>query len=180
MSAHFRSSGPLGSSTAIGWMSRRDFRDACRKSQVFARYAGYREFLDERDGVFLGYAAAGASPQWRRVPFKCFERWSRLTGAAVDIDGLDIFAEHWRWRTANPGAPTAGRFGAPSAAEPCSPAAAGVQILAIRREIFESWCDDFASSGLLPVPTLDDYAAHVAERCLPCPKLSLRPAVNSA
>src|SRR5579863_3854594 len=82
----------------LGWLDRRNFDRARRRAPCFSSWSDHREFAAERDALYLGYASAGVSAQLQRVSFRNFERWSRLTGAPMDLDGLDEFAAHWRWR----------------------------------------------------------------------------------
>jgi hypothetical protein len=162
----------------LAWLSPRDFVRA-RRTSGFSRWSRHREFLQERDALFVGYGLAGISAHMQRVPFAAFERWSRLTGAPLDIDGIDEFAAHWRWRTGHPQAPVIGRFGAPGDPERHAVDAAGAQCVLIRPEVYVRWRDDYATLGLLAPPGLDDYAMHVVECCV-ASRRSRRAAVNSS
>jgi hypothetical protein len=164
----------------LGWLDRRNFEEAKRRAPAFAAWSDYGEFVAERDLLNIGYGWAGVAAEIQRVSFQGFERWSRLTGASLDIDSLDEFAAHWRWRRAHPDAPVIGRFGAPDNPERHAVAAANVQCLRIRPEVFVRWRDDFANGGLFAAPDLDCYAAHVVELCLSSESRARRPAVNSS
>lgn len=163
----------------LALLGARDFSRA-RLMPGFALWSNHREFTAERDALFVGYGAAGVTARRQRVPFEAFERWARLTGAPFDIDALDEFAAHWRWRADRPDAGVIGRFGAPGDPERNIIGTAGVQCLRIRPEVYVGWRDDFAKSRLLQPPNLDDYAAHVVECCLSSPRRARRPAVNSS
>jgi hypothetical protein len=164
----------------LGWLRRRDFDCARSAAPAFAQWRTHREFVAERDSLYLGYGCAGVAAQLQRVPFAAFQHWTRLTGAPVDIDGLDEFAAHWRWRAQHPEAPVTGRFGVPGDPERNAVGAAGVQCLRIRPEVFVRWRDDFSRTQLLAAPSLDAYAAHVVEFCLLSDRRTQRLAVSSA
>ena len=129
--------------------------------------------------MHVSYGAAGLNVARQRVPFEAFERWARLTGAPVDLDGIDEFAAHWRWRSTRPAAPTIGRFGGPGDPERHAIDAGRAQCVIVRPEIYVSWRDAICRSGLLAPPSLDVYAAHVVDCCLSRSRAS-RPAVKSA
>ena len=74
-----------------------DFFQA-RQFSGFSGWSDFHDFCDERDCLALGYETAGVTAPRQLVPFAAFERWSRLTGAPLDLDGLDEFAAHWRYR----------------------------------------------------------------------------------
>ena len=164
----------------LGWFRKRDFDCARRSGAGFSHWSTHREFVAERDALFLGYGSAGVTAHLQRVSFAAFQQWARLTGARFDVDGLDEFAAHWRWRARHPEAPVMGRFGFPGDPERNAVGAAGVQSLVIRPEVFVRWRDDFARTKLLASPSLDVYAAHVVELCLPADPRARRPAVSSA
>ena len=157
----------------------RDFARARTLAPAFRAWANYEEFLNERDALFLGYGAAGVTATLQMLALPAFERWSRLTGAPLDLDGLDEFAAHWRWRARHPDALVYGMFGVPRFPERHEVEAAGVQVVRVRPEFFVRWRDDYARTALLETPDLDAYATHVVEDCLPCASRSRRPAVNS-
>lgn len=164
----------------LAWLDRRDFARARRAAPGFSLWGDHSEFVAERDALFLGYGDAGLTARRQRVPFEAFCRWVRLTGAPLDIDGLDEFAAHWRWRAEHPGAAVVGRFGAPGDPERNAVNAGDAQCLLIRPEIYVRWRDDYERTRLLSGPDLDDYAAHVVDCCLPSPRRARRPAVNSS
>lgn len=130
-------------------------------------WADYREFVAERDLLHIGYETAGVSAEIEHVSFPAFERWSRLTGAPLNIDGLDEFAAHCRWRRSHPNASVMGRLGVADNPERHAVAAANVQCIRIRPEVYVRWRDDFANAGLFAAPDLDAYAAYVVEAALP-------------
>ena len=163
----------------IAWLCRRDFERA-RAAPGFSDWRNHREFFEERDALYLGYGFAGVTARLQRVPFDAFERWTRLTGTALEIDGLDEFAAHWSWRATHVDAPVIGRFGAPGDPERNAIAVAGAQCVCVRREVYVRWRDEFARSALLPAPNLDVYAAHVVDCCIPCRPRARRATVNSA
>jgi hypothetical protein len=163
----------------LAWLTRREFARA-RRAPGFSIWGNHREFAAERDALYVGYGAAGLTARRQRVTFEAFEQWSRLTGAPVDIDGLDEFAAHWRWRVERPHAAVIGRFGEPGDPERNLIDAAGAQCLRIRPELYLRWRDDYQSATLLPAPTLDEYAAHVVECCLPSSARARRPSVSSS
>jgi hypothetical protein len=162
----------------LGWLSRNDFERARRRWPRFAAWRDYDEFLAERDALHLGYRDSGVTAAVQRVTLDAFERWTRLTGASADLDGLDSFAAHWRWRSRHPASAVVGKFGPPDDPER-SPATAGAEIVRVLPELFVRWRDDLAKPKLFAAPELDAYAAHVVECCLPC-RRARRPAVNSA
>lgn len=164
---------------ALALLSRRDFREASQVSRSFSRWETYQDFLDERDALSLGYASAGVATEWQAVSWDAFVRWSRLTGAPLDIDGLDEFAAHVRWRQTDGDAPARGRI-VGEGARTLQSLASGARPIPIRLAVFEAWQAAFARLALLPVPTLDDYAAQIAECCLAGSSAAPRPAVNSA
>jgi hypothetical protein len=166
--------------SVLGWLRRGDFDCARRGALGFSQFGGYRDFIAERDALLLGYASAGVTAYFQRVPIAAFESWVRLTGAPFDIDGLDEFAAHWRWRAQHPGAAVMGRFGVPGHPERNPIDAAGVQCLRIRPEIFVRWRDDYSRTQLLAAPSLDVYAAHVVEFCLSSQRRARGPEVSSA
>ena len=161
----------------LALLGARDFSRAKLKPG-FSLWSNHRDFTAERDALFIGYGAAGVSVRRQRVSFEAFERWSRLTGAPLDIGGLDEFAAHWRWRADHPEAATIGRLGSPGDPERNAVAAAGAQCLLIRPEVYVRWRDDYGKSRLLPPPSVDDYATHVVDCCLPSGRRPRRPAVS--
>jgi hypothetical protein len=163
----------------LGWLTPRDFALA-RRTRGFALWANRREFLEERDALYVGYGAAGIMAHRQIVPFEAFGRWARLTGAPVNVDGLDEFAAHWRWRAAHRDAPTIGRFGAPGDPERHAVEAAGAQCLRIRPELFVRWRDDLLNLDLFAAPSLDAYAAQVVEFCIGSGRFARRPAVRAS
>lgn len=162
-------------------LARRDFAHAQARAPGFALWRDFDEFLQERDALFLGYGVSGVTARVQRVPFDAFERWARLTGAPVDLNGLDEFAAHWRWRCGHPLAPVTGRFGAPGDPERNAVAAAGLQLICIRPEIYVRWRDEYVRSGLFAPPDIDVYAAHVVDcSIVSARRPARRPAFNSA
>jgi hypothetical protein len=168
-----------GERSVLGMLSQRDFRLARERYAAFSRFGDYGDFATERDALFLGYGAAGVAAPFQHVPLDAFERWSRLTGARADIDSLDEFAKHWRWRALNPFAPVVAGAGAPGDPERDVASPFGAQLVPIRSKVFLQWRQDFVRSGLLSAPSLDVYATHIVECCLPCARRARRPAVSS-
>lgn len=150
----------------LGWLDRPDFDEARQRAPAFAEWMYYSEFIAERDLLYIGYGAAGVRAEIQRVSFQAFERWARLTGAPLGLDGLDEFAAHWRWRKLHPTAGVSGRFGVPGDPERHSVSCADVECVRIRPELFEHWCADFIRSRLFDAPDLDSYAAYVVELSL--------------
>jgi hypothetical protein len=163
----------------LGWLGRKDFERARLRWRRFSLWRDHNEFLAERDALHLGYFVSGVTAEVQRVTLEGFERWTRLTGAPPDLDGLDFFAAHWRWRGRHPGAPVVGKFGVPDDPER-RPAADGAQRVLVLPELFVRWRDELAKPKLFPAPDLDTYAAHVVECCLPSGRRARRAAVNSA
>ncbi|MDE3177751.1 MAG: hypothetical protein KGM15_16745 [Pseudomonadota bacterium] len=162
-------------------LARRDFAHAHARAPGFARWSDFDEFRQERDALYLGYGVSGVTARIQRVPFEAFERWAKLTGAPVDLNGLDEFAAHWRWRASHPLAPVTGRFGAPGDPERNAVAVAGLQTVWIRPEVYVRWRDEFARSGLFAAPDVDVYAAHVVDCSIASARRPVRrPALNSA
>lgn len=156
-----------GQTPVLARLNLRDFARAQTFSPAFRAWGSYEDFLTERDALLLNYGAAGVTALVQTLPLTAFERWSRLTGASFDLDGLDEFAAHWRWRAHHPDAPVLGMFGVPQFPERHEVEAAGVQVVRVRPELFVRWRDDYAKAALLETPGLDTYAAHVVEYCLP-------------
>jgi hypothetical protein len=169
----------LPDTPVLGWLGQRDFDRARLRWPRFALWRDHHEFFAERDALHLGYLCSGVTAAIQRVTLDAFERWTRLTGAPSDVDGLDVFAAQWRWRARHPMAPVVGRFGVPDDPER-SPATEGAQRVVVLPELFLRWRDDIARPKLFPAPDLDVYAAHVVECCLPSDPRLRRPAVNSA
>jgi hypothetical protein len=169
-----------GERCVLGMLGPRDFRLARKRYAAFSRFGDYRSFATERDAMFLGYGSAGVAAPFQYVPLDAFERWSRLTGARADIDCLDEFAKHWRWRALNAMAPVVAGVGAPGDPERNVATSFGAQIVPILSKVFLRWCEEFVRSGLLPAPSLDVYATHVVECCLTSDKRAPRAAVSSA
>ena len=163
----------------LGWFDSRDFARA-RRTPGFSFWSRHRDFVAERDALFLGYDAAGVSALRQRVRFPALERWTRLTGAPLDIDGLDAFAAHLRFRVAHPFAPVVGRFGEPGDPERLHIDVAGAQCVLIRSETYCRWRREFASAAVLEAPDLDAYATLAVECCLSEPPRSRRGEVSSS
>ena len=164
----------------LAWLGRRDFVRARATSRTFLQWGDHREFTAERDALLIGYGSAGVRAHRQRVTFEGFERWTRLTGATLDVDALDEYAGHWRWRARHLDAAVIGRFGAPGNPERNQIDAAGAQQLLIRPETYMRWRDDYERSRLLLAPALNVYAAYVVECCLPSAHRARRPAVISS
>jgi hypothetical protein len=162
-----------------GCLRRLDFERA-RAHPGLSVWRSHGEFMSERDALLVSYAAAGVTAIPQRVPFEAFESWSRLTGAPINLDGLDEFAAHWRWRGMHGDAPVIGKFGCPGDPERNYIAAAGAQRVCIRPEVFLRWRDDFAKSKIFAPPDLDVYAAYVVECCISAFRAARRPAISSA
>ena len=162
-------------------LSKSDFAHAHARAPGFALWSHFDEFLQERDALFLGYGASGVIARVQRVPFEAFERWARLTGAPMDLNGLDEFAAQWRWRVGHPLAPVIGRFGAPGDPERNAVAVAGIQMVWIRPEFYVRWRDEYVRTRLFVPPDVDVYAAHVVDcSIVSVRRPSRRPALNSA
>lgn len=149
----------------IAALSSGDFSKA-QKFPGFSHWADFDDFELERDSLTLGYECAGILAPRQRVPFVAFEGWSRLTGTPLDIDGLDEFAAHWRFRAGHPIARTRGRFGVPGRPEQHAVQIEGVQDVVIRRPVYELWRAGFAAGAPFPPPDIDAYAAQVVSCCL--------------
>ncbi len=160
-------------------LRRRDFERA-RSHPGLSAFSSHRDFMWEREALLLSYAFAGVRAHPQLVPFQAFERWARLTGTPVNLDGLDEFAGHWRWRTKNRDAPVVGRLGEPGDPERNPVSSGGAQCVCIRPEVFVRWRDDFAKSGLFDPPSLDVYAAHVLDFCVSSFNSWRRPDVSLA
>jgi len=166
--------------TVLGWLVRREFAQARLRSPGFSLWSNHREFALEREALYWGYGSAGVAARFQRVPFDALERWSRLTGAPIDADGLDEFATHWNWRRTHPRRPICGRFGAIVDREQNAATDTGVQCVRVCREVYVGWCDDYAKSALFAPPSLDSYAAQVVECCVLSARRARCPAVSSA
>lgn len=142
----------------------------------FSQWANFDDFQMERDLLALGYESAGVLAPRQLVPFAAFQGWSRLTGAPLDLDGLDEFAAHWRFRAGRPEAPTRGRFGAPGKPELNAVEIAGAHTVVVREAVYRKWRCEFEARTPFPPPDLDAYAAQVAACCLlsraPAPRRS--------
>lgn len=164
--AEIEHSAPYPAEQVLGLLSRRDFAWARQRAPGFAQWDNHRDFVAERDALYVGYGACGVGARYQRVPFGAFESFTRLTGAPVDVHGLDEFAAHWRFRAQRPNAQVSGRFGFPGDPERNVVGAADVQCVTIRPEVYVRWRDDFAKVKLLQAPGVDLYAAYVVELCL--------------
>jgi hypothetical protein len=152
----------------LALLGKGDFASARACGASFAAlWSNHREFMQERDALFVGYGEAGVTARFQAVRFPAFERWMRLTGAATEIAALDEFAAHCRYRRDHPRAPIAGEivdFGSPLERDL---QAAGVQIVPVRSDLFAEWRRAFAQLGLFETaPALSDYAALVIEACI--------------
>ncbi len=163
----------------LAWLARADFARA-RQALGPSLWNDYRDFVQERDALYVGFGEAGVSARFQSVPFDAFERWARLTGAAADLDGLDEFAAHWRWRKLNPRARVCGRIGAPGVPDRSILNKAGAQCIYVRSDVYMGWRRDYAAANLLAPPGLDAYAAHVVECCIVPDASARRPAVSSS
>ncbi len=167
----------LADAPVLAWLGRRDFERARRTAPIFAIWRDHGEFTAERDALHIGYATAGVTAQVQPISFRAFERWSRLTGALCDIDGLDEFAAHWRWRANNPDCPVRGFFGAQG--EFRGVAVKGAQCVRVERHVFARWRDNCARAMPFPPLDLDAYATLVVQCCLPSANRVPWPAVSS-
>lgn len=152
-------------SLTIAELSEQDFYHA-QKFPGFSGWANFDEFQLEREFLALGYHSAGVNAPRQLAPFAAFHGWSRLTGAPVDLDGLDEFAGHWRFRARHPLARTRGKFGVPGRPESHAVALTGVQIVVVREEVYARWRQDFAARAPFPAPDLDLYARQIVACCL--------------
>jgi hypothetical protein len=161
----------------IAEISARDFSQA-RLLPGFAGWDNFHDFCLERDFLRASYAMAGVAAPRQSVSFAAFEGWSRLTGAPLDVDGLDEFAAHWRYRARNPLSPARGLFGAPGQPERQPVEIDGAQVVLVRRDIYARWERDFAARAPFPAPDLDVYATRVVACCLPASARARRSAAN--
>jgi hypothetical protein len=166
-------------SPVLAWLNRHEFGRARRVLGV-SLWSNYDEFIQERDGLFVGYGAAGVSASFQPVPFAAFERWTRLTGARPELGELDEFAAHWRWRESHPYARVRGRFCAFVAPERDPASAASAQCVRIHPDLYARWRDDYAKATTFEAPGLDAYAALVVECCIGPDPFKAWPEVNSA
>ena len=142
-----------------------DFFQA-RQFSGFSGWSDFDDFCDERDCLALGYETAGVTAPRQLVPFAAFKRWSRLTGAPLDLDGLDEFAAHWRYRVHRRSARTRGRFGVPGQPESHAVEIESAQVVVVREDVYTRWRDEFTASAPFPAPDLDAYATQVVGCCL--------------
>ena len=153
---------------ALAVLSKGDF--ACAQATPgFSHWESYNEFRTERSALYLAYAAAGIRVQPQRVSFAAFMAWARLTGAPIEIRGLDEFAAHWRWRVRHPDSAIFGTLGVS-----CNPALntvahGGAQCVRVHLEVFLRWQNEWPTSKLFGRPDIDSYAARVVEYCFPSP-----------
>lgn len=162
----------------VAQISSRDFL-AARRFCGFFGWADFDDFCMEREFLALAYESAGASAPRQSVPFAAFLGWTRLTGAPLNVDGLDEFAAHWRYRADHPAARTRGAFGAPGQPERHAVERDGAQVVVVREEVFAQWRSEFAARAPFPAPDLDAYATQVVACCLASSSRARRSAVKS-
>jgi hypothetical protein len=162
----------------LAWLGRRDFALA-QRAPGFRFWAHHDEFVCERDALYVGYGEAGVTARLQGVRFAAFESWARLTGAPIDVVGLDEFAAHWCYRVRHPHARVRGGFYAAGNPAPDIADADGGQRILVRRDVYTRWRDEFAQSTLFAPPDLDTYAAHVVECCVASERRARVPAVSS-
>ena len=150
----------------LGWLDSSNFDLARSRSPCFSAWSNHLEFVCERDALLIGYGFAGVTAKYHKVTFLEFERWSRLTGAPLSLLGLDEFAAHRHWRAMHPDAQVIGRFGVLDNPERNAVCAGAAQCIRIRPDLYVRWRDEFLKSRLFEAPSLDAYAAHIAELSL--------------
>ncbi len=161
----------------IAEISSRDFYRA-RQYFGFSGWDNYQDFCVERECLQLGYESAGVRAPRQRVPLAAFQGWSRLTGAPLDLDGLDEFAAHWRYRAHRPVARARGQFGAPGQPERHAVAIEGEQLVVVSEDVYVRWRDEFSAGAPFPPPDLDAYAMQVVACCLASSSRARRSAVK--
>ncbi len=165
---------------AIAWLSKSDFARARLRSNGFSLCRQYADFVMERDARQLTLGMAGVAVPVQEVALWAFESWTRLTGAGFDLTSLDAFAAHWRWRMGRPSAAARGWLGDPDAGERGAVEVADVQWIVFRPEPFLRWCEQATGSIAFAAASLDVYATHVVECCLPSKGRVLRSLAISA
>jgi hypothetical protein len=164
----------------LAWLGPRDVARARSWGAAFSFWDTYGDFVAERDGLFVGFGAAGVRARFRRVAFGAFAKWMRLTGAPATVNALDEFAAHCAFRADFPDAPVIGRLGVPGHPDHNAVSLAGAQCVRVRAAVYGQWRDEFARIGLFAPPDLDTYATYVAECCMAARRRMRRPAVSSS
>ena len=165
---------------ALAWLSRGDFARARLRAPGFSNCDQYADFVAERDALLLTLGTAGVAALVQAVPFAAFEVWTRLTGAALDLDRLDEFAAHWRWRTDRPSAVARGWLGDPNASGRDPVAVSGLQWIIFRPDPFLNWREEVTGLRSFDAASLDVYATHVVDCCLPSTRGVARSTAHSA
>jgi hypothetical protein len=149
-------------------LDRQDFSVARGRLGGLAAWGDAEEFVQERESAYFGYGAAGVRARLQTVPYAGFERWQRLTGAPADLIHLDIFAEHWLWRSENPRSPIKGIFRRDSACVSGIVGADGVQWIDIFADGFRRWRTALVGLRILADRslTLHAYARFAVEACI--------------
>jgi hypothetical protein len=164
----------------LAWLGPRDVARARSWGEAFSFWETYGDFIAERDGLFVGFGAAGVRARFRRVAFGAFAKWMRLTGAPATVDALDEFAAHCAFRADFPDAAVIGRLGVPGHPDRNAVSLAGAQCVRVRAAVYRQWRDEFARIGLFAPPDLDTYATYVADCCVAGRRRARRPAVSSS
>jgi hypothetical protein len=164
----------------LAWLSRADFARARLRVPEFSGCREYSAFVTERDVLQLTLGSAGVNALIQDVPFAAFETWAQLTGAALDIDRLDDFASHWRWRTENKNALARGWLGDPNAGGRDPVEISGLQWIVFQPEPYLLWREEVTGLRTFDPASLDVYATHVVDFCLPSERKASRSAAHSA
>jgi hypothetical protein len=164
----------------LAWLSRADFARARLRAPEFSGCREYSAFVTERDVLQLTLGTTGVTALIQDVSFAAFENWTQLTGAAVDIDRLDEFAAHWRWRIENPNALARGWLGDPNAGGFDPVEVSGSQWIVFQPAAYLGWREQVTGLPTFDPASLDLYATHVVDCCLPSERKISRSAAHSA